>query len=223
VAAFVRTRSHRFGAACQPENACSPKAQRPSHRWLSLWTPSTGSPLAERRGMGSWPGVNIVLAHAARRGTMSRLIPPCGSKLCADADAICKCVISLPVRSFRPGGGRSEFPVDGKAFLRWSCTFPGDRAAPHQPIAGSFAAQGVATDRGLPAGAPISKGLGSAIGSAHSGALTSQSDFLGRDPPGLRWIRTDVVFGPARPFERIHDCVPIRACGTRRYKNPNCQ
>ena len=91
-----------------------PEAQRPSHRWPSLWTPSTRSPSTERREGGMGPASNTVPALAVRLGTVSHLIPLLASKLCADAVDACKYLFLLPAGSFRHTGREAHFPLTEK-------------------------------------------------------------------------------------------------------------
>ena len=114
-----------------------------------------------------------------------------------------------------PGAGK-RISRRRKSFSQLELGFPSAWAARRQRTTGSIAAPDVVTERGLSAGAPIEKDLGSALGIAHSGALAFEAGFSGRDPTGLGRIRTDVNFRPARPFERIDDFVPARARGACR-------
>jgi hypothetical protein len=174
------------------------------------------APFDRTSGRGSRPGVNTVPARSARRGTMSRLNPLRMSKLCADALYDCKCLFLLRTMSFQPRGWGNAFPVDGTAFLRWSCVFRALGPLPNQSNTGSVAARETATERRLSAGVAIARNFGSVLGAALTGTFAFEAGSTGRHPLGLAWIRTNVVFGPTGPFERSHDFVPIRARGARR-------
>ena len=91
------------------------------------------APFDRTSGRGSRPGVNTVPARSVHRGTMSRLNPLLGSKLCADAEDDCKCLFLLGTGSFRPGGGEAHSALteplfsDGAAFSGRSDRFPTSR------------------------------------------------------------------------------------------------